>query len=229
MKIESKTWKKGTDDLIDFDTDSVETKQMTLSFFNNKFYLVHYDEKLQLIDSLEQLKEKYKEYLKKEKEKEKEINLKRNNENNDNNNNQNDNNINNIGSNDMNNSNNNNSSNDSFFLIVSEIVYLRPSTFKINGPILSHELRKEIKDVSSLCRSWQYCKKNEQYLLSLGDIIKLGRIRLKIDTICIGEVYESSQLNNIFLKRAKKKFPKVENNIQMNVFTTMILRVMIKR
>lgn len=216
MKIESKTWKKGTDDLIDFDTDSVETKQMTLSFFNNKFYLVHYDEKLQLIDSLEQLKEKYKEYLKKEKEKEKEINLKRNNENNDNNNNQNDNNINNIGSNDMNNSNNNNSSNDSFFLIVSEIVYLRPSTFKINGPILSHELRKEIKDVSSLCRSWQFCKKNEQYLLSLGDIIKLGRIRLKIDTICIGEVYESSQLNNIFLKRAKKKFPKVENNIQIN-------------
>ena len=144
MKIESKTWKKGTDDLIDFDTDSVEKKEMTLSFFNNKFYLVHYDEKLQLIDSFEQLKEKYKECLKKEREKEKEINLKKNNENNnnDNSNNQNDNNnINNNGnngSNDINNSNNNNSNNDSFFLIVSEIAYLRPSTFMINGPILSH-------------------------------------------------------------------------------------------
>ena len=218
MKIESKTWKKGTDDLIDFDTDSVETKEMTLSLFNNKFYLVHYEEKLQLVDSLDQLKEKYKEYLKKEKEKEKEINLKRSNENNnnDNNNNQNDNNINNNGSNDMNNANNNNSSNDLFFLIVSEIVYLRPSTFKINGPILSHELRNEIKDISTFCRSWKFCKKNEQYPLSLGDIIKLGRIRLKIDTICIGEVYESSQINNNFLKRAKKKFPKVENNLQIN-------------
>ena len=38
---------------------------MTLSSFNRKFYLVSYDEKLQLIDSLEQLVEKYKENIKK--------------------------------------------------------------------------------------------------------------------------------------------------------------------
>ena len=218
MRIQSKTWKKDTDDLIDFDTENVEKKEMTLSFFNNKFYLVYYEENLHLVDSLEKLKEEYKEYLKKEREKEKEIILKRNNENNSfdygnevNNNN----NVNNNGSNDMNNSNNNNSNN-SFFLIVSEFIYMRPSTFKINGPLLSYELRKEIKDTSSLCRSWILCKKNERYLLSLGDVIKLGRIRLKIDTICIGEIYESCQINNNLIKKVKKKYPKIENNLKIN-------------
>ena len=215
MKIQSKTWKKVTDDLIDFDNESVEKKEMTLPFFNNKFYLLYYEENLQLIDSLEKLKEKYKEYLKKEREKEKEINLKRNNENNSIDY-SNDINNNNNGSIDMNNSNNNNSINNSLFSIVSEFIYMSPSTFKINGPILSQELRKEIKDVSSLCRSWRLCKKNERYLLSLGDVIKLGRIRLKIDTICLGEIYESCQINNNFIKKVKKKYPKIENNLKIN-------------
>ena len=174
---------------------------MSLSSFNSKFYLVYCDEKLQLIDSVDQLKDKYKENLKKEKEKEKEVNNKRNNENNsvnysnDNNNNNLNNNINN-----NNNSNDNNSMNNNSFLIVSEFIHIPPSTFKINGPILSYELRKEIKDVSSLCRSWRLCKKNEENLLSIGDVIKLGRARLKIDTICIGEIYESCQINNHVLK-----------------------------
>ena len=200
---------------------------MILSSFNNKFYLVYYDEKLQLIDSMEQLKEKYKENLKKEKEKEKEINNKRNNENNNNNNNNENNNsidysndvnnnINNNGSNDINNSNN---TNNNSFLIVSEFIYIKPSIFKINGPILSHELRKEIKDISSLCRSWRLCKKNEENLLSIGDVIKLGRARLKIDTICIGQIYESCQINSNYLKRTKKivnnKFPKTVNNLKV--------------
>ena len=175
---------------------------MNLSSFNRKFYLVYYDEKLQLIDSMDQLREKYKEHLKKEKEKEKEIVNKRNNENNsvDYSND-----INNLNNNINNNSNDNNSMNNNSFLIVSEFIHIPPSTFKINGPILSYELRKEIKDVSLLCRSWRLCKKNEENLLSIGDVIKLGRARLKIDTICLGEIYESCQINNNLLKNKPKK------------------------
>ena len=61
MKIMSKTWKKDTDDLIDFDTENVEKKEMTLSSFNNnKFYLIYNEENLQLIDSLEKLIKKRK-------------------------------------------------------------------------------------------------------------------------------------------------------------------------
>ena len=42
---------------------------MTLTSFNIKFYLVYYKEKLQIKETLEQLKEKYKDFIKKEKEK----------------------------------------------------------------------------------------------------------------------------------------------------------------
>ena len=200
---------------------------MTLSSFNNKFYLVYYDEKLQLIDSITQLKEKYKDYIKKEKEKE--TNTKKNNENNNNNNDNNysdsnDNNIININQyNNLNNNINNNSNeNNSSFLIVSEFTHLPPSTFKINGPILSYELRKEIKDISLLCRSWRLCKKNEENLLAIGDVIKLGRARLKIDTICMGEIYESCQINNNLLKNKNRKisnnnkYNKNVNNLKIN-------------
>jgi len=55
MKIMSKTWKKDTDDLFDFDTEEVETKKMTLSKFNPQFYLVYTEEKLKLIDSPKEL------------------------------------------------------------------------------------------------------------------------------------------------------------------------------
>ena len=197
---------------------------MELSSFNNKFYLVYYDEKLQLIDSIKQLREKYKEYIKKEKE----INNKRNNDNNNNNENNNsfdyDNNyINNIQNNNANNNiNDNNSNNNNSFLIVSEFTHIPPFTFKINGPILSHQLRKEIKDISSLCRSWRLCKKNEENLVTIGDVIKLGRARLKIDTICMGEIYESCQINNNYLKNKKNqitnnnKFNKSINNLKIN-------------
>ena len=195
---------------------------MELSSFNNKFYLVYYDEKLQLIDSIEQLREKYKEYIKKDKEKEKEINNKKNNVNNNNNENNNsidysnDNNYinNNQNNNANNNINDNNSNNNNSFLIVSEFTHIPPSTFKINGPILSHELRKEIKDISSLCRSWRLCKKNEENLVRIGDVIKLGRARLKIDTICMGEIYESCQINSNLLKNKKRQIS--NNNIKYN-------------
>ena len=67
MRITSKTWKKDTDDLFDFDTEEVEMKKMTLSKFNPQFFLVYIDEKLKLIDSPKELLEKYKEYQKKKK------------------------------------------------------------------------------------------------------------------------------------------------------------------
>ena len=195
---------------------------MDLSSFKTKFYLVYYDEKLQLIDSIEQLREKYKEYIQKDKEKEKEINNKKNNVNNNNNENNNsidysnDNNYinNNQNNNANNNINDNNSNNNNSFLIVSEFTHIPPSTFKINGPILSHELRKEIKDISSLCRSWRLCKKNEENLVRIGDVIKLGRARLKIDTICMGEIYESCQINSNLLKNKKRQIS--NNNIKYN-------------
>ena len=217
MRITSKTWKKDTDDLFDFDTEEVEMKKMTLSKFNPQFFLVYIDEKLKLIDSPKELLEKYKEYQKKKKNSEILIN----NDNNTSNNNSNEifnvNNLlnnNNIGNNNnqniqnnQNNQNNNNSNevnslNNNPFLIVSEFNYIPPYSFKIICPILSPYLRKNLKE-SCLCRSWRFCKKDEENLVSIGDVIKLGRARLKIDTICIGEIFESCQIN--FTNNNKKK------------------------
>ena len=214
MKITSKTWKKDTDDLFDFDTNEVEIKKMVLSKFNPKFFLVYTDEKLKLIDSPKELQEKYKEYLKKKKNSEIIIN----NDNNTSHNNSNEminvnnllnnngilNNNNNNNNNNQNNNNSNevNSLNNNPFLIVSEFTYIPPYSFEIICPILSPYLRKNLKE-SYLCRSWRLCKKDEENLISIGDVIKLGRARLKIDTICIGEIFESCQIN--FINNSKKK------------------------
>ena len=217
MKITSKTWKKDTDDLFDFDTNEVEIKKMVLSKFNPKFFLVYTDEKLKLIDSPKELQEKYKEYLKKKKNSEIIINNDNNTSHNNSNeminvnnllnnngilNNNNNNNNNNNQNNNNNNSNEVNSLNNNPFLIVSEFTYIPPYSFEIICPILSPYLRKNLKE-SYLCRSWRLCKKDEENLISIGDVIKLGRARLKIDTICIGEIFESCQIN--FINKSKKK------------------------
>ena len=209
MKITSKTWKKDTDDLFDFDTEEVETKRMTLSKFNRQFFLIYTDEKLKLIDSPKELLEKYKEYQKKKKNSEIIINNDNNTSNNNSNeiinalpNNNNQNNQNN------NNSNEANSSNNNPFLIVSEFTYIPPYSFKIICPILSPFLRKNLRE-SYLCRSWRLCKKDEENLISIGDVIKLGRARLKIDTICIGEIFESCQINFINNNNKKKNLNKI--------------------
>jgi len=216
LKITSKTWKKDTDDLFDFDTNEVEIKKMILSKFNPKFFLVYTDEKLKLIDSPKELQEKYKEYLKKKKNSEIIINNDNNTSHNNsneminvnnllNNNgilNNNNNNNNNNNQNNNNNSNEVNSLNNNPFLIVSEFTYIPPYSFEIICPILSPYLRKNLKE-SYLCRSWRLCKKDEENLISIGDVIKLGRARLKIDTICIGEIFESCQIN--FINNSKKK------------------------
>ena len=226
MKIMSKTWKKDTDDLFDFDTEEVETKKMTLSKFNPQFYLVYTEEKLKLIDSPKELLEKYKDFQKKKKNSEILLNNDNNTSNNNsnegininnvnnniNNNNNNNNIVNNNIVNNINNNNNNsneiNSLNNNPFLVVSEFNYIPPYSFKIICPILSPFLRKNLKE-SSLCRSWRLCKKDEENLISIGDVIKLGRARLKIDTICIGEIFESCQIN--FINNSKKKMMEKNN------------------
>ena len=190
---------------------------MVLSKFNPKFFLVYTDEKLKLIDSPKELQEKYKEYLKKKKNSEIIINNDNNTSHNNSNeminvnnllnnngilNNNNNNNNNNNQNNNNNNSNEVNSLNNNPFLIVSEFTYIPPYSFEIICPILSPYLRKNLKE-SYLCRSWRLCKKDEENLISIGDVIKLGRARLKIDTICIGEIFESCQIN--FINNNKKK------------------------
>ena len=235
MKIMSKTWKKDTDDLFDFDTEEVETKKMTLSKFNPQFYLVYTEEKLKLIDSPKELLEKYREFQKKKKNSEILLNNDNNTSNNNSNeginlnnvnNNINNNNISNNNANIVNNINNNNSNeinslNNNPFLVVSEFNYIPPYSFKIICPILSPFLRKNLKE-SALCRSWRLCKKDEENLISIGDVIKLGRARLKIDTICIGEIFESCQINFInntkqkILEKTNKNFEKLFLNQKTN-------------
>ena len=112
------------------------------------------------------------------------------------------------------------------FSIVSEITYI-PTLFRISNPLLSPFLRRKITDISNLCRSWRPSKKNEENIINKGDIIKLGRVRLKIDTICIGEIYESSLITNTRLAKNKSKTKvtigpppsgksKIANNININ-------------
>jgi len=91
------------------------------------------------------------------------------------------------------------------FLIIGEFNYNSSTkSFIINNPFLSYNLRQNFKDISCLTRSWRQTKKNEENLIKIGDIIKLGRVRLKIDAICIKDIYESSQITNN-LKKTKIK------------------------
>ena len=93
-------------------------------------------------------------------------------------------------------------------------------------------MRRKITDISNLCRSWRPSKKNEENIINKGDIIKLGRVRLKIDTICIGEIYESSLITNTKLAKRKSKTKvtyvpppslksKLINNVNININTNL--------
>ena len=119
---------------------------------------------------------------------------------------------------------------DNNFLIISEF-YFSPitSSFKIYNPILSVNLRQKIDDISCLSRTWRLSKKNEENLITIGDVIKLGRVRLKIETICLKDIYESSQIiNNVMKNKLKLNYgptlpqnnlniTKVNNNINTNI------------
>ena len=101
--------------------------------------------------------------------------------------------------------------------------------FKILNPILSDSLRQNIDDMSCLARSWRLTKKNEENLIGIGDVIKLGRVRLKIETICFKDIYESCQINNNNLIKNQLKniggsmpqsnlnINKVNNNMNTNI------------
>ena len=103
------------------------------------------------------------------------------------------------------------------FLIIAEFNFSKSnSTIKIVNPILSYNLRQRIDDISCLSRSWRLSKKKEENLIGIGDVIKLGRVRLKIETICFKDIYESSQITNNIIK-SKIKFGGIpQNNLNVN-------------
>ena len=142
------------------------------------FFLVYYNDKINLIKSYDILIEKYKESQNKTK--------------------------------DMTTNNRENSN----FLIIAEFNKLSIFNFKICNPILSYNLNKKINDLSCLCRAWRLSKKNEENRINVGDIIKLGRVRLKIETICFGDTNESSQIINNYIKN-KNKY-KCGGNLNLN-------------
>ena len=191
MNIFCKTWKKDTDDLFDLEANDVIKTEFKITEFNlnSKFFLVYYNDKINLINSYEYLIEKYKESQNKTKD----MTLNRENNN---------------------------------FLIITEFqqLSLSPFCFKICNPILSFDLNKRINDSSCLCRAWRLLKKNEESLINVGDIIKLGRVRLKIETICIRELFESSQITNNFIKnKIKQKFRcSLNKNINTNINNSQI-------
>ena len=68
------------------------------------------------------------------------------------------------------------------FLILSELNY-KNNKFQIQNPILSNELNKNIKYKNQITRTWKISPKNIETEIKVGDIIKLGRVRLKFDKI----------------------------------------------
>ena len=108
--------------------------------------------------------------------------------------------------------------NDNNFLTITEFTFSSSSNLKICNPILSQDLRRKISDVSCLSRSWRLSKKNEENLIGIGDIIKLGRVRLKIETICFKGIYESCQISNNYVKnKSKLKYGSTLNQNNLNV------------
>ena len=104
------------------------------------------------------------------------------------------------------------------FLIIAEFSLSSTSSFTIFNPILSYELRQKIADISFLARAWRLSKKNEENLIGLGDIIKLGRVRLKIETICFKDIYESCQIsNNLIKNKVKLKYGSTLPHINLNI------------
>ena len=68
------------------------------------------------------------------------------------------------------------------FLILSEF-HFKNNNFQIHNPILSKELYSNIKNKNQITRTWKISPKNIETEIKVGDIIKLGRVRLKFDKI----------------------------------------------
>ena len=85
---------------------------------------------------------------------------------------------------------------DSNILILSEIDYLNNS-FIINNPIHSFSLKEIIKNKTQITRTWKISQRNKETEIKEGDIIKLGRVRLKFDKICIKNNNNSNEQSKI--------------------------------
>ena len=97
---------------------------------------------------------------------------------------------------------------DSNILILSEIDYLNNS-FIINNPIHSFSLKEIIKNKTQITRTWKISQRNKETEIKEGDIIKLGRVRLKFDKICIKN-------NNNSIEQCKINFFPQNSNIFHN-------------
>ena len=186
LRILCKTWKKEADDLFDFEASDVIKSEFIINDFNkiSKFFLVYFNDKINLINSFDSLLEKYKEIQNKTK--------------------------------DINPNNRENN-----FLILTEFNKISSLGFKICNPILSDSLKKKINELSCLCRVWRFSKKNEENLINVGDILKLGRVRLKIETICFKGIYETIHISNNFIKNKIKFKNRYSLNLNKNISNNM--------
>ena len=101
---------------------------------------------------------------------------------------------------------------DSSFLILSEINYSNNS-FIINNPIHSFNLKEIIKKKNQITRTWKISQRNKESEIKEGDIIKLGRVRLKFDKICIkNNSIEQNKINIL-----KQNTNNVHNNSYYNL------------
>ena len=101
---------------------------------------------------------------------------------------------------------------DSSFLILSEINYSNNS-FIINNPIHSFNLKEIIKKKNQITRTWKISQRNKESEIKEGDIIKLGRVRLKFDKICIkNNLIEQNKINIL-----KQNTNNVHNNSYYNL------------
>ena len=101
---------------------------------------------------------------------------------------------------------------DSSFLILSEINYSNNS-FIINNPIHSFSLKEIIKNKTQITRTWKISQRNKETEIKEGDIIKLGRVRLKFDKICIkNNLIEQNKINIL-----KQNTNNVHNNSYYNL------------
>jgi len=86
------------------------------------------------------------------------------------------------------------SNQNSNFLILSELIY-KNNNFQINNPILSKDLNNIILNKNQLTRTWKISPKNIETEIKVGDIIKLGRVRLKFDKIYLKNLNLQTTIN----------------------------------
>ncbi len=107
------------------------------------------------------------------------------------------------------------------FLILSEF-HFKNNNFQIHNPILSKELYSNIKNKNQITRTWKISPKNIETEIKVGDIIKLGRVRLKFDKIYLKNINLQSinknsnnpnlQSNNFISNYYTNSYNNINNN-----------------